>query len=119
MSRINVRLSLALTLHTDGPQPAAEIEEKACQMGISRHALRKAATGLGVEPTDRVWRLPDMVLPFTPRGGRLRRIPAGEAARPSYSTPPRTSPIPSPSPPGAGLTPARRLSKPKPTGSRR
>jgi len=80
MSGINVRLSLAVTLHTDGPQPAAEIEQAAQQMGISRHALRKAATSLGVETSGQVWQLPDMVLPFTPRGGRLWRLPEGEVA---------------------------------------
>jgi hypothetical protein len=78
--KINVRLSLAGTLHTDGPSPAAEIEQAAEQLGISLHKLRKAATSLGVDTRDNIWRLPDVVIPFTPRGGVLWGIPEGEAA---------------------------------------
>jgi hypothetical protein len=79
--RINVRLSLATTLHADGPTSAAKLESAANQMGISRHDLRKAATSLGVETGSNVWRLPSGVIPFKPRGGELCPIPEeGEAA---------------------------------------
>ena len=78
--KINLRLSLATTLHNDGPVPAAEIEHAAAQYGISRHELRKAATSLGVETSGSVWQLPDCVIPFAPRGGSVCPIPKGEAA---------------------------------------
>lgn len=78
--KINLRLSLATTLHNDGPVPAAEIEQAAAEHGISRHELRKVATGLGVETSGSVWRLPDCVIPLTPRGGSVWAIPKGEAA---------------------------------------
>jgi hypothetical protein len=81
MSRINVRLSLAATLHKDGPTPAAELEEAALLHGVSRHALRGAATSLGVETSGGVWKLPDVVIPFLLLGGTLhRKIPTGNAA---------------------------------------
>ena len=78
--KINLRLSLAATLHNDGQVPAAEIEHAAAQHGISRHELRKVAASLGVETAADVWRLPEGVIPFAPRGGMVCKIPEGEAA---------------------------------------
>jgi len=80
VSRINLRLSLATTLRRDGSVPAAEIEQAAAEHGISRQELRKVATSLGVETNRNVWRLPHVVVPFTPRGGLVWGITEGEAA---------------------------------------
>lgn len=78
--KINLRLSLATTLHADGAVSRVEIEHAAAQHGISRYDLREAATSLGVEATGSVWRLPECVIPFIPRGGRIFAMPKGEAA---------------------------------------
>ena len=80
------RLPLARALYELGPRPESEVRSVAAKNNIPFDELMAAARSLGVTTIkrgrERYWRLPEVVVPFTPRDkrGALRPTLAGGTA---------------------------------------